>query len=107
MCVCVNVNVCRVTRFLALEKQSSWQRVGGGSPGPGLAKASSFSPALKQVTEFIRMWFVSRIIGSHPVFAFYNSQHKIKVKKKFLFPIDNIKTACGVTSPGSGSPCSY
>ena len=33
-----------VTCFLALEKQPSWQCVGGESPGPGLAEALVFWP---------------------------------------------------------------
>lgn len=35
--VCRGKGVARVTFFLALEKQPSWQCVGGGSPGLGLA----------------------------------------------------------------------
>lgn len=42
-CVCVHVRgewEARATCFLALEKQPSWQCVGGESPGPGPAEAS-------------------------------------------------------------------
>lgn len=46
-----------MTCFLALEKQPSWQCVGGESPGPGRARLRlQFCRALSQVIEFNGMW---------------------------------------------------
>lgn len=52
----------RVTCFLALEKQPSWQLCGRGKPwaGPGRAEA-----ALGQVIEFNRMWSGILFSASH------------------------------------------
>lgn len=44
--------------FLALEKQPSWQCVGGESPAPGLPAClgPQSGLAVQQVIEFNRMW---------------------------------------------------